>query len=118
MPQLHHVNLVAVEEVMEAEIAFVTTVLGFPRIDPGPEMTALGSRWYGTDASAQVHLSPTATPPAGQRGHIAVEVEDLTAVVARAHDAGLEVEPSPRDPAIAFCIDPAGVLWELRGVAR
>jgi glyoxylase I family protein len=107
---IHHVSII-VDDV-EAALRFYTDVLGLAERSDRPGF-GFGGAWLDA-GSQQIHLIEGAVPPAvGQ--HLALQVDDLDAVVAELRDQGIDAsDPSPVGTGRqAFCTDPSGNLVEL-----
>src|ERR1019366_5403544 len=66
MPTFDHVNLGVPVGGMDTQVAFLIDILGYRRVDPGPEILAKGNpMWFESDDGGQVHLSmdPEHRPP-------------------------------------------------------
>jgi catechol 2,3-dioxygenase-like lactoylglutathione lyase family enzyme len=118
MIRFHHVNLGIPPGGVEAEAAFLTEVLGYSAATASGGLPApAGAHWFEASDGSQVHLSEDPDHRAASRAHVAVVLGDqLQAVVTRLRSRGTEVQmPDQRTPPVAFCRDPAGNRWELRG---
>ena len=110
---VHHVSLNVAD--VDAAVRFYTDVLGLTARNDRPDF-GFGGAWLDAGGQ-QVHLIESADKPApGQ--HFALQVEDLTAVVAELRGTGLEVaEPMAVGRNLqAFVSDPWGNLVELHQV--
>jgi catechol 2,3-dioxygenase-like lactoylglutathione lyase family enzyme len=118
VPRLDHVNLGVPVDGLDREATFLVDLLGYRRVEGGPEAQAFGVLWWfeGDDGS-QIHLSadPEHRPPA--RAHTAVRFGDaLDATLDRLRRAGHECGEIAFDgDRHAFTRDPAGNTWELIG---
>jgi catechol 2,3-dioxygenase-like lactoylglutathione lyase family enzyme len=113
---IHHVNLV-VDDV-GAAVGFYRDLLGLTVLDR-PDFGMDGA-WLAAGAT-QVHLSTGTPPPADALQHFAFAVADLSAVVARLRDAGVDVFEVPHTAGAghqAFARDPAGNLVEFNQADR
>jgi catechol 2,3-dioxygenase-like lactoylglutathione lyase family enzyme len=118
MPSFDHVNLGVPVDGAEQEAAFLVDVLGFRRVDPGPEATARGNpMWFEGEDGGQVHLSMDPDHRPAARAHVAVRLGgDLPAVEQRLAAGGYDCEAlsfGGRDRLLTK--DPAGNRWELIG---
>ncbi len=118
MPTFDHVNLGVPVGGAEGEAAFLVDVLGYRRVDPGPEATARGNpMWFEGDDGGQVHLSMDPDHRPAARAHVAVRLgDDLPATAERLRACGYECEAlsfGGRDRLLTK--DPAGNRWELIG---
>jgi len=123
MPSLDHVNLcvppaIGDEEGAAAESMWLCDVLGYRRVEPGPEANQFGVlHWFAADDGTQVHLTVDPGHRPSARAHTAVRIGDaLDATVLRLEAAGrgcttLEFAGDRH----VFTDDPAGNLWELIG---
>jgi catechol 2,3-dioxygenase-like lactoylglutathione lyase family enzyme len=115
MPSFHHVNLGVLPDQFDQEVAWLTEVLGYRRVDPGPELTARGANWYEGDDGGQVHLSRDEDHRPAARAHLAVEMDTLGEVEQRLRDRAVAYEPMTiTGTEVLICLDPAGNRWELR----
>jgi catechol 2,3-dioxygenase-like lactoylglutathione lyase family enzyme len=118
MPTFDHVNLGVPPDGADREATFLVDVLGFRRVDPGPEASARGNpMWFEGDDGGQVHLSMDPDHRPAARAHVAVRIgDDLPAVGQRLVAGGFNCEPisfGGRDRLLT--LDPAGNRWELIG---
>jgi catechol 2,3-dioxygenase-like lactoylglutathione lyase family enzyme len=118
MPSFDHVNLGVPVGGAEQEAAFLVEVLGFRRVDPGPEASARGNpTWFEGDDGGQVHLSTDPDHRPAARAHVAVVLGDeLPAAEQRLVAGGYACEVmsfNGRDRLLTK--DPAGNRWELIG---
>ena len=107
---IHHVNLV-VDDVAAAR-AFYGDLLGLTPLDR-PDFGMDGA-WLAAGPT-QVHISTGTPPPPDAMQHFAFAVGDLSAVVRRLRDAGVDVFEVPHTAGAghqAFVRDPAGNLVE------
>ena len=107
---IHHVSI-NVDDV-DAAVRFYTEVLGLAVRPDRPDF-GFGGAWLDAGPQ-QIHLIQGDVPAAvGQ--HLALQVDDLDAVVAELRDRGIDAsDPSPVGTGRqAFCTDPAGNLVEL-----
>jgi glyoxylase I family protein len=107
---IHHVSL-NVRDV-DAALRFYTGALGLARRDDRPGF-GFGGAWLDAGPQ-QIHLIEADVPAAlGQ--HLALQVDDLDAVVAELRSQALDVsDPSPVGTGRqAFLTDPSGNLVEL-----
>ena len=115
MPRHHHVNLAVPTGGLDDEGEFLVSVLGYRRIDPGPDLVARGANWFEGEDGGQVHLSVDPEHRPAARAHVAVEVgDDAAAIEARLAAAGTAFDVFDRDIHVLLCRDPAGNRWELR----
>lgn len=115
---MHHVNLGVLPGGEEGEIAFVTGVLGYERIEVSGRLAELGAKWFECDDGTQIHLSVDPDHRPAERAHVALDVgEDLPGVKSRLEKAAIDYESivNPEGLEVALCRDPAGNRWELRG---
>ena len=118
VPRLDHVNLGVPVDGLDQEAAFLVDLLGYRRVEGGPEAQGFGTLWWfeGDDA-AQVHLSadPDHRPPG--RAHTAIHLGDaLDSTLDRLRGAGHECGEIAFDgDRHVFTRDPAGNTWELIG---
>ena len=117
MVRFHHVNLGVPVGGAEAEEAFLLEVLGYQRVAPPPELEGI-ARWFEGEDGKQIHLSEDPNHHPATAAHLAVEVGvDLPALQEKLEHAGIEASPfALGDVRGVFCKDPAGNLWELRGL--
>ena len=113
MPSVHHVNLVVPKGRSELIAAFYCDVFGLERI-ARPENNERAGVWLDAGGT-QVHLSEREGAPHPDV-HIALVVDDLSAVRVRLGEAGAEFQPA--DDVFAtggrgFTRDPAGNRLEL-----
>lgn len=110
MPRFHHVNLPITPENVDDQEHFLTDVLGFGRIAVDDRLRSLGARWFEDEAGNQVHLSSTP--------HVAIEYgSQLAEVEEKLRQAGIESTAGQgKDLRVVTLTDPAGNVWELRGV--
>jgi catechol 2,3-dioxygenase-like lactoylglutathione lyase family enzyme len=119
MPTLHHVNLGVPTGGEQAEGEFLVDVLGFRRVQAGPDVRAMAGEpmWYEGDDGGQIHLSVDPDHRPAARAHVAVEVGDSLAKVRSWLEGSgrkfAEAEADGRQ--ILVTRDPAGNRWELRG---
>ncbi len=118
VPRIDHVNLGVPVDGLDREAAFLVDMLGYRRVEGGPEAQGFGTLWWfeGDDGS-QVHLSPDPEhrPPA--RAHTAIHLDDaFEATLQRLRDDGRDCGEIAFDGyRHAFTRDPAGNTWELIG---
>jgi catechol 2,3-dioxygenase-like lactoylglutathione lyase family enzyme len=118
VPHLHHVNLGVPTGGTDAQSSFLIDVLGFRRVEPGPEMTAFGALWFDNDEGVQIHLSVDPEHRAADMAHVALDIDDLSSLETRLQMAGVEFTANDFGGGrLVFCRDPAGNRWELRGGA-
>jgi catechol 2,3-dioxygenase-like lactoylglutathione lyase family enzyme len=120
MPTFDHVNLGVPVGVMDTQVAFLVEILGYRRVDPGPEIRARANpMWFEGDDGGQVHLSLDPEHRPAARAHLAVRVGDeLEATGKRLVAGGYSCEPitfGGHDRLLTK--DPAGNRWELIGPA-
>ena len=101
-----------------AQIEFLDRVLGYRRLDVGPQMEAMGVVWFEGDDGCQIHLSEDPNHAAAERAHVAVTFADdeLEPLRQRLDDQGIEVRAVDSVGIRAFWVirDPSGNRWELR----
>jgi catechol 2,3-dioxygenase-like lactoylglutathione lyase family enzyme len=116
MPRLHHVNVSVRPGAEDAEVAFLTEVLGFRPVVLPPESDSFGARWYEGDDGVQIHISIDAEHAAARLAHTALVVGDEAgAIEQRLERAGVEIGRGSLDGIeIMIVTDPAGNRWELR----
>jgi catechol 2,3-dioxygenase-like lactoylglutathione lyase family enzyme len=113
MTHLHHVNLVVPAGRSKPIAAFYRDVLGFRSIDR-PENDRVGE-WLEMDDGMQLHLSERAGGPHPDQ-HVAVMVDDLSAVRVRLGECGAGFQPADdifETGGRGFTYDPAGNRVEL-----
>jgi catechol 2,3-dioxygenase-like lactoylglutathione lyase family enzyme len=118
MPTFDHVNLGVPVGVMDTQVAFLVEILGYRRVDPGPEIRARANpMWFEGDDGGQVHLSLDPEHRPAARAHLAVRVgADLAATGERLTRRGYPCDPitfGGHDRLLTK--DPAGNRWELIG---
>jgi len=119
MPSHHHVNLGVLPGQTEAEEDFLVDVLGYRRVPDEERPKGRGLRWFRADDGSEIHLSVDAEHRPAARAHVAVDYgPDLAEVEARLTRDGIDHETSDTAgfPLVVNCCDPAGNLWELRGL--
>lgn len=121
MARLNHINLAVAPGQIDVEVAFLRDILHLERVDPGEELTKIGSCWFEAEGGTQIHLSQEPDFRPSVKAHVALDYDgELAAVKGRLAAAGIEyhhltqIEPLV-DSAIVVCDDPAGNHWELRG---
>jgi len=115
VPRFHHVNLGVPVDGIEQETDWLVDVLGYRRLDAGPELAAMGACWFEADDGSQVHLSGDAEHRAAARAHVAVVFDDLDPVCRRIEGRGDDFTMSEGTGIrVLLCRDPAGNRWELR----
>ena len=116
MPRFHHVNLGVPPEAVDAEADFLTSVLGYRRLQSPPDLQQYNPKWFEADDGTQVHLSVDPEHRPAARAHTAIELAGQSAEVERRlGEAGIDVQVrGDGDGRTLFCADPAGNLWELR----
>jgi catechol 2,3-dioxygenase-like lactoylglutathione lyase family enzyme len=116
MVVFHHVNLGVPTDGADAEGDFLVDLLGMTRVPLPPEAPSV-ALWFEAEDGKQVHLSVDPDHAPAARAHVAVDLgADLAAVKAKLTDRGYKVDSfNGDDLGLAFCRDPAGNLWELRG---
>jgi hypothetical protein len=115
MPVLHHVNLGVLPDGLDDEVAWLEQMLGFRRIDAGPELTALGACWLEADDGRQIHLSRDPSHQPAKQAHVAVTFDALGPVCRRLDESEQAYDRSERAGIqVVLCTDPAGNKWELR----
>ena len=93
-------------------------MLGYQRLDAGPELTARGACWFEGEDGAQIHLSQDPEHRPAARAHVAVAIDDLDAMRRRLDEQGRDYTLFEQvNPSVLFCEDPAGNRWELRAPA-
>ena len=118
MPTFDHVNLGVPVGGMDTQVAFLIDILGYRRVDPGPEILAKGNpMWFEGDDGGQVHLSMDPEHRPAARAHLAVRVgTELEATGKRLEAGGYACDPitfGGHDRLLTK--DPAGNRWELIG---
>src|ERR1700694_5463911 len=95
MPTFDHVNLGVPDGVMDTQVAFLTEILGYRRVDPGPEILARANpMWFEGDDGGQVHLSSGPDHRPAPRAPLAVRVgAELEATGRRLVAAGYACDP-------------------------
>lgn len=116
MVVLHHVNLGVPVGGTEAESRFLVDLLGFGPV-AAPEGRGGRPRWFEAADGKQIHLSEDPDHRPAARAHVAVDLgDDLTALEVRLEETGVSFRTFEVDGRhVAFCQDPAGNRWELRG---
>ena len=122
MPSLDHINLCVPEIVgdlpgPDAEEEWLK-VLGYSRVQPGPEASQLGALWwFAADDGTQVHLTVDPNHRASAGAHTAIRLDDaLDPTIAALEQAGHRCSTISFDgDRHVFATDPAGNLWELIG---
>jgi catechol 2,3-dioxygenase-like lactoylglutathione lyase family enzyme len=120
VPTFHHVNLGVPPDGADAEGQFLVEVLGYERVPLDDRLQGLGARWFRADDGSEIHLSVDPDHRPAARAHVAVEYGTaLDDVEVRLGREGVEHQSATRAgfPRVVTCRDPAGNLWELRGVA-
>ena len=119
MVRFHHVNLGVPPDGAPAQVAFLTDVLGYRKVDAGDALTAMGAMWFESEDGAQIHLSVDPEHRPAARAHVAIALgdDDLTAVEGRLSAGGHEAKvlAGAGGMRVVFCRDPSGNRWELRG---
>jgi catechol 2,3-dioxygenase-like lactoylglutathione lyase family enzyme len=118
MANFDHVNISVPEGGVDAEQSFLEDVLGYQRIDPGPEATARGAIWFEFVDGSQVHLSVDPDHRPSKRTHTALHFgDDLPLIEDRLTKAFSEIvlTDALNGHRVILCCDPAGNRWELRG---
>lgn len=118
MHRVHHVNLSVPSGGLDDQAEFLTSMLGYERITPGPDARAMGANWwFQGDAGSQIHLSQDAEHRPALKAHPALWVGvDLEALVVRLRDGGYDVfEQSFDGDRHCYTHDPAGNFWEFIG---
>jgi hypothetical protein len=112
----HHVNLGVPVGGGEDEAAFLVDVIGYARVQLPPGTPSM-AMWFESADGKQVHLSEDPDHRPAARAHVAVELgAELTAVKTRLTEQGYSYDSfDGEDFHLAFCQDPAGNRWELRG---
>jgi catechol 2,3-dioxygenase-like lactoylglutathione lyase family enzyme len=90
--QLNHVGIAVAD--LQAADRFMTEVLGLDRVDgpPDPSQTAAMYRCGAIEIQLVQDAERLAGAPVGRLEHIAIDVEDLTALEARLCAAGAELQ--------------------------
>jgi catechol 2,3-dioxygenase-like lactoylglutathione lyase family enzyme len=116
--RLHHVNITVPDDGLPAETAFLVDVIGLRHLEPGVE-TPPTANWFAVGAGVQIHVSLDANHRASERAHVALDYEDgLAALEHRITDRAVAYRALEDDTGRRlFLTDPAGNLWELRGLA-
>jgi hypothetical protein len=116
MPTFHHANLGIPPELAEAEAAFLVEILGYRKLEPPPQATGFGARWFEADDGTQVHLSLDPNHVPAERAHTAISISgEGNLIETRLTDAGVPFTATDFDGNhITLCKDPAGNRWELR----
>lgn len=118
MIRFHHVNLGVPPEQLESEMAFLTDVLGYQKMELDPRLKGVGARWFESEDGAQVHLSVDPEHQPAAKAHVAIEFGSaLTEVEERLAKADIDFDQGQMEgfPRVITCRDPAGNRWELRG---
>jgi len=124
VPTLDHINLCVPAEVdgtagTLAEASWLCDVLGYRRVEPGPEISRMGAdlNWFAADDGTQVHLTTDPEHHPSGRAHTAIRLGDaLDATIERIERTGNECNAIEFDgDRHVFTKDPAGNLWELIG---
>ena len=107
--RLQHASVQVPGGLLDACAAFYAGAIGMRRID-----NLAGLAWFEFGDGDHVHLLE-GDGAAGSRGHLALQVDDLEATLARLREAGHEPEPGSVlwDAPRWFVRDPAGNLVEL-----
>ena len=117
MPIVDHINIGIHEDRLNDEERFLVDMLGFHRIQSGPEVTArFNPIWFEDDGGKQVHLSLISDYAAAPGSHIALLFDDAVAeVVERLRAEGYEIAaPMNMDGSLLFFVsDSSGNRWEL-----
>jgi catechol 2,3-dioxygenase-like lactoylglutathione lyase family enzyme len=118
VPRLDHVNLGVPVDGLDEEAAFLVDLLGYRRVEAGPEAQAFGTLWwFDGDDGAQVHLSADPDHRPAGRAHTAIRLDaaldrTLDRLRAAGHECGELAFDGDRH---VFTKDPAGNTWELIG---
>ena len=88
--RLHHVQLAMPTGEEQAARAFFVGVLGMVEIDKPPVLTSRGGAWFRKDG-VELHLGVEDDFRPARRGHPAIIVTDLKAVVQALIEAGQNV---------------------------
>ena len=125
MPTLDHVNLCVPETGADPEAEWLVTMLGYRRVEPGPEgepshsvtRPRISARWFEADDGTQVHLTVDANHQPSAAAHTAIRLGDaLDPTITRLEAAGHRCNTVAFDgDRHVFTNDPAGNLWELIG---
>lgn len=93
---------------------FYVALLGFHELVKPPPQAARGGRWYQGD-DANLHLGVEDDFRPSKKAHPALRVDDYDVVVARLHDAGVEVRSDGTIAGRRHCYvdDPVGNRLEL-----
>ena len=116
--RLNHVSLLVVDT--ERALGFYRDLLGLPVSDRRPQLGFPGA-WLQLGAGQQIHLLEL---PAGDAGcprpehggrdrHLALDVQDLDAVIRALDEAGITSTLSRSGRRALFCRDPDGNAIEL-----
>jgi catechol 2,3-dioxygenase-like lactoylglutathione lyase family enzyme len=122
MPGLDHINLSVPETVgdlagTDAEERWLK-VLGYSRVQPGPEASKLGALWwFAADDGTQVHLTVDPNHAPSATAHTAIRLDGaLDATITALEESGHSCTAIAFDgDRHVFATDPAGNLWELIG---
>ena len=118
MVDFHHVNLGVPPDGLDAEMAFLTDVIGYKKLDLTEALRQIGANWFEAGDGSQVHLSIDPDHRPAARAHVAVRFGDeLSEIETRLLDSGVAFDSFAREgfPRTLLCRDPAGNHWELRG---
>ena len=116
--RLHHVSLVVTETARA--VGFYQGVLGLGLRDDRPDLGFPGA-WLDLGAGQQLHLLEVpatvsghdASVAGGRDNHMALEIDDLDACMARLQQAGIDFRTSRSGRRALFCRDPDGHAVEL-----
>jgi catechol 2,3-dioxygenase-like lactoylglutathione lyase family enzyme len=115
------VNLGVPVDGLEQETTFLVELLGYRRVEAGPEAQAFGTLWwFEGDDGAQVHLSADPEHRPAARAHTAIRLDDaLDPTLDRLRGAGHECGELAFDgDRLVYTHDPAGNTWELIGPVK
>ena len=114
--RIHHVQLMMPRGGDEAALAFYRELLGLERIPKPVDMPNPDGIWF-TLGDTQLHLGVQDHPVAETRAHVAFEVAELDALVAKLDAAGVKTQGSnPVAGLRRFHVwDPFGNRLELMG---
>jgi catechol 2,3-dioxygenase-like lactoylglutathione lyase family enzyme len=112
--RIEHVQLAMPAEGESQARAFYGGVLGLTEVDKPPALTARGGCWFET-GSVKLHLGVEAAFRPARKAHVALLVQELDAVAARAASLGCEVITEDEDQGRRrrYIYDPFGNRLEL-----
>jgi len=120
--RINHVQLAIPPDRERDARRFYGDVLGLPELEKPAALAARGGAWFDLGA-VQLHLGVEADFRPARKAHVAFDVGDFDAIVARCRDAGHEPRVDRAVPGVRRCFvdDPFGnrlELMEALGPAR